>query len=604
MSTIPEEAYQFKNLVLSDKYLDEQSKLAAIIGVDDNGEPILFDFAKQPHLFIGGDQGCGKSTLIHSIIMSLMQRNSPEEFQFVYLDAKVVESKLYFASKYLNFFASNPTEAIKHLKNVRDNRLQALYQNRKRSIQEYNFIADACEDVEHIPELFVFIDELSLIAEQDEIIENILSLLVDGRTTGIHFLISDTNPTLKNISKISTEFPNKVLFRYTYADYKVLLGKNTIVPLQDDGEILCSFGSANYIHGHACFVGIDEVKSKVSEMVDTKKDFKEKVDKVLRVSFPSAYSQSDFEEEEDLWDPLLCDAAVIAVKNKGLMTTDLQKVLKVGYARASRIIDQLEEKGIIGYSQGAKPRECFINSVEELKKALGEEYAVDKETEANLFAETVKEIVTEAREDTTAEQIDSFEELSKTERFSQFISRYKNIAIYIVATVVVIMAIYFVLNIPRETVEKFMPKIIGYGFLPACIIFGIWKSKRKKIKRYSIYAIDNISDGHTFEYVVADLLKGVGFYNVKVTVGSGDYGIDVVGWYEGASYAIQCKKYSGKVGVSAVQEAYAGRSYYGCNYAMVITNNYFTPAAIKLAKSTGVILWDRNNVKKLLNGHI
>ena len=251
----------------------------------------------------------------------------------------------------------------------------------------------------------------------------------------------------------------------------------------------------------------------------------------------------------------------------------------------------LKELGIIDVDKVTEPQTVVVSKTEHKAKLLG-----------------VSEELAECYGDITLNVNPvNAEKTSKTDGITQFFSRFKNIIVYIIIAFVVIIAIYYFLNMPKETIDNIMLEVIGYGFFPAIIILCVWIAKRKKGvkgKRYNIYAIDNISDGHTFEYVVADLLKNVGFYNVKVTVGSGDFGIDVIGWYGGASYAIQCKKYSNKVGVSAVQEAYSGRSYYGCNYAVVITNNYFTPAAIKLAKSNGVILWDRTMVKKLINGHL
>ncbi len=510
MSAIQEELYQFKNLVLSDKYLDEQSKLATVIGVDDNGEPILFDFAKNPHLFIGGDQGCGKSTLIHSIIMSLMQRNTPDEFQFVYLDPKGLDYNLYRQSKYLHVDNNHHViDIFEYLLHECNSRLRLLSENKKKTVSSYNEFAALCDDVSPIPELFVILDDVSVYI--DDVRNHVEQLISQGRTAGIHIIISDANPTLGNVLKIAKLIPDKVVFRFMYSDYRSLLERDCVVPLSEDGEILCDFRGAKYVHGHSCFVSENEIKSEVA------KNIKEII---------------QFEE-----------------------------------------VTEKEEKTV--FENIGEAKEDRHNTI------CQEDY------------------------DSSEQQIDDSEKVSRTEKFSQFLSQRKNIVIYGIIAIIVLMAIYFVLNIPKETIDKFTPYIIGYGFI-SCILYFVVIRKSKRIRRrhYSIFAIDSISDGHDFEYVVADLLKGVGFYNVQVTVGSGDYGIDVVGWYDGASYAIQCKKYSGKVGVAAVQEAYAGRSYYGCNYAMVITNNYFTPAAIKLAKSTGVILWDRNNVKRLIKGRI
>ncbi len=593
MSAIQEELYQFKNLVLSDKYLDEPSKLATVIGVNDNGEPILFDFAKNPHLFIGGDQGCGKSTLIHSIIMSLMQRNTPDEFQFVYLDAKGLDVNLYKQSKYLHISREHHIlDVFNYLLYECNNRTRILNENKKKTVSAYNEFAVLCDDVVPIPELFVFVDEVSYLLEENQIRQRIEELNNYGRAVGIHLVIADTNPTLGNVLKIAKQIPNKIVFRFTYADYKALLERKNVVPLSEDGEILCDFRGAEYVHGHSCFVSEDEIKSEVAKNIVEIKTEKQRCEKATE----KVIAEEPILQKED------------AVHNKmpyealrNGETFDLRD-----YPDYSKL---LKELGIVDVDKITEYKKITVTDISHKAKLLG----VSEEL-AEFYGDITLNVYPEdsnsksdvnSTEEQTDNSTEDFEKESKTERFSRFLSQRKNIVIYGIVAIIALMAIYFVLNIPKETIDKFTPYIIGYGFISCILYFAVTrKSKRIRRRHYSIFSIDSISDGHDFEYVVADLLKGVGFYNVQVTVGSGDYGIDVVGWYDGASYAIQCKKYSGKVGVAAVQEAYAGRSYYGCNYAMVITNNYFTPAAIKLAKSTGVILWDRNNVKRLLKGRI
>ena len=111
--------------------------------------------------------------------------------------------------------------------------------------------------------------------------------------------------------------------------------------------------------------------------------------------------------------------------------------------------------------------------------------------------------------------------------------------------------------------------------------------------------VDNMT-GLEFEYFTADLLSRLGYTRISVTKASGDQGIDVIAYKNGLSYAIQCKHYSGSLGNSAVQEAYAGKAYYGCLYAVVCTNSYFTAGAKELAASTGVLLWDRSILQDML----
>lgn len=590
MSTISEEAYQFKNLILSDKYLDEQSKLAAIIGVNDNEEPILFDFAKHPHLFIGGDQGCGKSTLIHSIIMSLMQRNTPDEFQFVYLDPKGLDVNLYNRSKYLHINGNhNVIDIFDFLLRECNDRSRFLSENQKKTVSSYNEFAALCDDVAPIPELFVIIDEVSYLLEENKISQYIREMYDYGRMLGIHLIIADTNPTLSNVLRIAKLIPNKIVFRFTYADYKALLERKNVVPLSDDGEILCDFRGAEYVHGHACFVSEDEIKVEVAKNIV---EIKEKKQVKKKKAEPKEVLQP-IEETEIVENQMPYEA----LKNKETLNAR-------DYPEYS---EMLKELGIVDIDKVTEPQKITVTKVEHKAKLLG----ISEEL-AEFYGDITLNVCP-ATDEQELTQADEPQELSEPEedkptifqRFTSRIFKYSKVILLSIFILITILLIAGILNSTDSDLNIFTVIIVVIAFY--AIISLVTKDKKKRSEtgvKYNIYAIDRLADGHDFEYVVADLLRSVGFYNVRVTVGSGDYGIDVVGEYDGASYAIQCKKYSGKVGVSAVQEAFAGRSYYGCNYAMVITNNYFTPAAIKLARTTGVILWDRRNVIKLINGHI
>ena len=107
-------------------------------------------------------------------------------------------------------------------------------------------------------------------------------------------------------------------------------------------------------------------------------------------------------------------------------------------------------------------------------------------------------------------------------------------------------------------------------------------------------------EGHEFEYFCAELLQENGFYEVEVTKGSGDYGIDILAEKDGVTYAIQCKRYSDSVGVKAIQEAYAGRDYYDRMVGAVLTNQYFTTPAVEAAKKLKILLWDRGYLESMM----
>ena len=135
--------------------------------------------------------------------------------------------------------------------------------------------------------------------------------------------------------------------------------------------------------------------------------------------------------------------------------------------------------------------------------------------------------------------------------------------------------------------------------------FKYYRPQHPSGRSVSVSRVDSLGEvdcmsGHEFEYWCAAVLKANGFYNVSVTKGSGDQGVDVLASRNGSSYAIQCKCYSTNLGNTPVQEVYAGKQYYNCDIAVVMTNRYFTKGAQELARKTGVILWDRNDVARMM----
>jgi restriction system protein len=141
--------------------------------------------------------------------------------------------------------------------------------------------------------------------------------------------------------------------------------------------------------------------------------------------------------------------------------------------------------------------------------------------------------------------------------------------------------------------------IISYGWIAILLIFVVLLILvlLKRVKDQRPIYVDEM-EGHDFEYYCADLLKEMGYEDVEVTKGSGDYGVDILAVKDNITYAFQCKCYDRPIGVKAVQEVYAGRDYYDRMIGVVITNQYFTEPAIKLASKLKIILWDRDFIKE------
>lgn len=157
-----------------------------------------------------------------------------------------------------------------------------------------------------------------------------------------------------------------------------------------------------------------------------------------------------------------------------------------------------------------------------------------------------------------------------------------------------------------------------FGFLFFVVIVQIISSKKQRQKLHqnhnsqSTYAKNtkvsfdkpyDKMDGHEFEYFCGDILGKSGFTEIEVTKGSGDQGIDIIAFKDGVKYGIQCKCYSSNIGNKAVQEAFAGKTFYNCHVAAVLTNQYFTKSAQELAAKNGVLLWDRDRLNQFINSH-
>ena len=144
---------------------------------------------------------------------------------------------------------------------------------------------------------------------------------------------------------------------------------------------------------------------------------------------------------------------------------------------------------------------------------------------------------------------------------------------------------------------------MNYGIMAALVFAAaagvvlLWRYMRTHQKPSRIDEME----GHEFEYFCAELLQEHGFCDVRVTKGSGDYGVDILAEKDGVSYAVQCKAYTSPVGVKAVQEAYAGRDYYDCMVGAVLTNQYFTKPAVEAAKKLKILLWDRGYLDEMMS---
>lgn len=337
-------------------------------------------------------------------------------------------------------------------------------------------------------------------------------------------------------------------------------------------------------------------------------------------------------------DPLFPAAIRFAVANEVISTSMLQRKFKLGYSRASQLIDAMESHGIVGPFQGTTPREVLI-TLETWNNWVNSSDP-NKEIIRDITAEDFKKSMELEREDQQHNTL-MWEALSKKISFKIHMALYSAF-LYIAHPFWLSLYLLFVLL--TYFLEGFVPihvimfifvvwflRIIYQGATPQNNVTRIINKKAKMrlhiIKKWHITPPDSgpfgynnapsyqpqrepevippalnfdSMDGHQFEYFCADLLRKNGFFNVEVTQASGDYGIDVLAEKDGVTYAIQCKCYSDNIGNHAVQEAFSGKRYYNRMVAAVMTNRYFTQAAKDTAAQTQVLLWDRDQIIEMV----
>lgn len=353
--------------------------LELAVGRDAEGAPVVADLAKMPHLLIAGTTGSGKSVMINSIVMALIMRNLPEDVRLIMVDPKRVELSGYNGLPHLYVpVVTEPKQAASALQwgvSEMERRLKVFERLGVRNIGTFNAKQKAGE-FEHydnppqkMPFLVIIIDELSdlmMVAGKD-VEASIVRIAQLGRAAGIHLIVATQRPSSNVVTGlIKANITNRIAFNVaTGIDSRVIIDQMGAEKLTGYGDMLFSkvdWGKPKRIQG--CFVSDDEING-VVEFVKEQgaPDYHEEI---LSVVSPSSVGgggggHAFYNEAPSDEDPLLWDAAKIVVESQLGSTSGLQRRLKVGYARAGRIMDMLEEKGIVGPPDGSKPREVLYD---------------------------------------------------------------------------------------------------------------------------------------------------------------------------------------------------------------------------------------------------
>ncbi|MCR4926273.1 MAG: DNA translocase FtsK, partial [Clostridiales bacterium] len=361
-----------------------KSKLNVALGKDIGGNIICTDLSKMPHLLIAGTTGSGKSVCINSMIVSILYNAKPDEVKLLMIDPKQVEFTVYNGIPHLLVpVVSDPQKASGALNwAVKEMLLRyKMFSNSGvRNIQGYNEMVEKNKDnpeLKKMPHIVIFIDEFSdlMMAAPKEIEDSICRLAQMARAAGMHLIIATQRPSVDVITGlIKANIPSRLsLFVSDAMQSRIILDCVGAEKLLGNGDLLFSpVGSTKPTRIQGCFLSDEEVE-KVVDFVKNQgnANYDEKIaEEIEKQAAAAEQSKADSDSDGlgESSDALLEDAIKIVVENGQASTSLIQRKLSVGYARAGRIIDQLEERGIIGPYEGSKPRKVNMTKQQWLEK--------------------------------------------------------------------------------------------------------------------------------------------------------------------------------------------------------------------------------------------
>jgi len=375
------EMVHLRDIIDSDAFREKESKLAFAVGKDVAGEVLVSDIAKMPHVLIAGSTGSGKSVCINTLISSIIYKAKPSEVKLVMVDPKVVELSVYNGIPHLLIpVVTDPKKAAGALAwavQEMENRYNVFAQKGVRDLKGYNKAIE--EEGGMLPQIVIIIDELAdlmMVAPKD-VEDAICRLAQKARAAGMHLVIATQRPSVDVITGIiKANIPSRIAFAVSsQIDSRTILDMAGAEKLLGKGDMLFyPSGSAKPVRVQGAFVSDKEVEKIVGFL---KANGEVTYDDTIIDSIESSTS-TDAEmknlEEDDGTDPFLEEAIEVVIDTRQASTSFIQRRFKVGYARAGRIIDQMEERGIISGYQGSKPREVLMSKErwEELKMGAPE----------------------------------------------------------------------------------------------------------------------------------------------------------------------------------------------------------------------------------------
>lgn len=361
-----------REVIESPEFKNAKSKLAFAVGKDIAGNIIVGDVAKMPHMIIAGTTGSGKSVCTNSIIMSLLYRTKPEEVKLILIDPKMVEFTTYNGIPHLLIpVVTDPRQAAGALNwGVQEmlRRYKLFADNNVRDLGGYNEFAES-KGLEKLPQIVIAIDEFSdlMMAASKEVEDSVCRLAQMARAAGMHLIIATQRPTTDVITGlIKANIPSRIaLSVQSQVDSRTILDTQGAEKLLGYGDMLYyPNGMQKPLRVQGCFCSTKEVESIVGFIKnESVSEYNNDIIEAVEQSMPAEKGEK-IEAASDLTgdgDEVLIEKAIDVVVEMGqASTSSLQRKLKLGYARAARIIDELENMGVVGPYEGAKPRKVIM----------------------------------------------------------------------------------------------------------------------------------------------------------------------------------------------------------------------------------------------------
>ena len=364
------EMVNLREVIESDNFENSKSKLSVALGKDVAGNIAIADIAKMPHALIAGATGSGKSVCINTIITSIIYKAKPSDVKLVMVDPKVVELSVYNGIPHLLIpVVTDPKKAAGALAwavQEMDNRYNVFAQKGVRDLKGYNALVEKEEGAGKLPQIVIIIDELAdlMMVAAKEVEDSICRLAQKARAAGMHLIIATQRPSVDVITGIiKANIPSRIAFAVSsQVDSRTILDQIGAEKLLGKGDMLFfPSGAPKPTRIQGAFVSDDEVEKIVSFVKSNgEATYNEDILESIENSNKTDKEIAEETANDDDTDELLMEAIDVVVETGQASTSFIQRRFKVGYARAGRIIDQMEERGVISGYQGSKPRQVLM----------------------------------------------------------------------------------------------------------------------------------------------------------------------------------------------------------------------------------------------------